>query len=148
MEQAQRGGTGPKINHTCFLADLASLGRPSLRSGQLLKKGGTHEMWNKSLMWNSPKMWNWPKEVEQAQRSTIPFQQAGGKGGGGSWARCNAATSRGCHHTGTPSADGTLPRRRVVHEATTLQLCHVARWLPLPATPRRGVSVSQATLRK
>ena len=68
VEQAQRGGTGPKINHTCFLADLASLGRPSLRSGQLLKKGGTREMWNKSLMCNSPKMWNRPKEMEQAQR--------------------------------------------------------------------------------
>merc|ERR1712023_322138 len=68
VEQAQRGGTGPEINHTCFLADLASLGqRSSLRSaprfaGQLLKKGGTHEMWNKSLMWSSPKMWNWPKD--------------------------------------------------------------------------------------
>ena len=33
VEQAQKGGTGPKINHTCFLADLASLGQQtSLRS--------------------------------------------------------------------------------------------------------------------
>ena len=70
VEQAQRGGIGPKINHTCFLADLASLGqRFSLRSaprfaGLLLKKGGTHEMWNKSLMWNRPLMWNRLKEVE------------------------------------------------------------------------------------
>ena len=82
VEQAQRGGTGPKINHTCFLADLASLGqRSSLRSaprfaGQLLKKGGTHEMWNKSLMWNSPKMWNWPKDVEQAQRGRTEERSA------------------------------------------------------------------------
>ena len=108
-------------------------------------------MWNKSLMWNSPKMWNsqkkWnrPKEVEQAQRSTIPFSRDGtgpkrwnnhreGEREGGSWARCNAATSRGCHHTGTPSADGTLPHRRVVHDATTLQHCHAAQWSPLAAT--------------
>ena len=96
VEQAQRGGTGPKINHTCSLADLASLGqRSSLRSaprfaGQLLKKGGTHEMWNKSLMWNSPKMWSRPKEVEQAQRSTIPFQQGWDrpKGTSGETFRC------------------------------------------------------------
>lgn len=31
--QAQRGGTGPQINHTCSLANLASL-------GETLKKGG------------------------------------------------------------------------------------------------------------
>merc|ERR1712023_421320 len=66
VEQAQR-------------ATIPAFWRTSLRSaprfaGQLLKKGGTHEMWNKSLMWNeslmwnSPKMWNRPKEVEQAQR--------------------------------------------------------------------------------
>ena len=74
VEQAQRGGTRPKEVEQAQRSTIPAFWRTSLRSaprfaGQLLKKGGTREMWNKSLMWNRLLMWNKPKDVEQAQRS-------------------------------------------------------------------------------
>ena len=113
MEQAQRGGTGPK-------------------------------------------KWNRPKDQPYLSAGMGQAQRGGtttGRGGGGrekeeaghvaTLPRREVVTIRAC--PGAGSSGGTLARRRVVHEATTLQRCHAAQWSPLPATPRRGVDVSQAT---
>ena len=79
-----------------------------------------------------PKMWNRPKEVEQAQRSTIPFQQAGGEGWG-----------RGKEEAGHVA---TLPRREVVTiraRPALMARYHSAEWCTKQprcnvATPRSG----------